>query len=76
MKVATLRKSGAKRYSLASSLTSFGFANSNDLFCLRLRIHEVALDGMRAQQCLELAGLCWHQAGEGGMDDLCGLEYS
>lgn len=48
VKVAALRKSGAKCYGLARSLTSFGFENSNDLFCLRLHIGQVALDGMRA----------------------------
>lgn len=47
VKVAALRKSGVKRYGLASNLTSFGFANSNDLFCLRLLICQVTSDGMR-----------------------------
>lgn len=63
VKVAALRKSGVKCYGLASSLTSFGFANSNDLFCLRLLIRQVTSDGMRAQPCSELAKSCWHQAG-------------
>lgn len=63
VEVATLKKSGVKHYGLASSLTSFGFASSNDLFCLRRLIRQVTSDGMRAQPCPDLAELCWHQAG-------------
>ena len=63
VKAAALWKSGAKHYGLASSLTSFGSANSNDLFGLKLLVHQVTSDGMRAQPCPDLAESCWHRAG-------------